>query len=427
MKRIFLVARQEFITYVTRRGFVISVFLMPVWILAAAIVPKWADRSVTPQAFTVIDQAGGYAQAIAQSASRPGSHFRYIPPEAPLSHTTPAVLHDRIAQMLSQKGGPAAVIVIPPDFGLAGRNAAEYWTSGTLKPDLKAFVEGILTDQLRTRSLQKAFPTASPALLHVSAQLKSFDPAGRGAGHEVSFFDVAQKYAPAVLAFLLVLIILMNSASLMSAVIEEKSNRIVEVLLSCINPRDFMLGKLLGAAAAAVLTMGIWISIVVLSILLLLPDGVGLIGSVLSTLATGWMSFALILCFACGLLIYASIFLAIGSMAKSVQDAQALLGPTMLLVMAPVLIMPALLKDPNGIVATTMTWIPIYTPFFMIFRLPWHPPPVEVAGAMLLMVATTIFLFVQMGRLFAAHVLSTERPPRLFSFLRRRVMGRARS
>jgi ABC-2 type transport system permease protein len=71
-----------------------------------------------------------------------------------------------------------------------------------------------------------------------------------------------------------------------------------------------------------------------------------------------------------------------------------------------------------------LSWIPVYTPFFLMFRLPWHPPAVEIIGATILMLATTVFLVIQMGRVFAAHVLTAERPPRLGALLRR-ALGRA--
>jgi ABC-2 type transport system permease protein len=90
----------------------------------------------------------------------------------------------------------------------------------------------------------------------------------------------------------------------------------------------------------------------------------------------------------------------------------------MILVMAPLIMMPALLHDPNGTIATVLSWIPVYTPFFMMFRLPWNPPLLEVVGATILMIATTVLLVIQMGRVFARHVLTAERPPRLGALLR---------
>jgi ABC-2 type transport system permease protein len=190
-------------------------------------------------------------------------------------------------------------------------------------------------------------------------------------------------------------------------------------MLSCVTPVEFMAGKLLGAAAASLLTLILWAVMLLIGAGLFLPGAVSNIGGLLtSILATGLLPM-LLLCFVCGLLIYASIFLAIGSMATSIQDAQALVGPTMILVMAPLIMMPALLHDPNGTIATVLSWIPVYTPFFLMFRLPWHPPAAEIVGATILMLATTVFLVIQMGRVFAAHVLTAERPPRLGTLLRR--------
>ena len=93
----------------------------------------------------------------------------------------------------------------------------------------------------------------------------------------------------------------------------------------------------------------------------------------------------------------------------------------MIAIMAPLLVSPALLRDPIGTSATVMTWIPVYTPFFMMFRLPWNPPVLQIWLAVALMIATAAFLVWQMGRVFAANVLTSERPPRLGAALRAMV------
>jgi ABC-2 type transport system permease protein len=201
-------------------------------------------------------------------------------------------------------------------------------------------------------------------------------------------------------------------------VIEEKSSRIVEVMLSSVTPRQFMIGKLLGAAGASLLTLVLWLAMAAMATWIFVPGGHGLVRVAAFSLASSHYLPLLIVCFLCGLLIYASIFLAIGSMTASLQDAQALLGPTVIVIMAPLLIMPALLSDPNGMVSMVMTWIPLYTPFFMMFRLPWHPPPLQVWAGMALMIATTGLLVWQMGRIFSAHLLTSDRPPGIIKALR---------
>lgn len=126
----------------------------------------------------------------------------------------------------------------------------------------------------------------------------------------------------------------------------------------------------------------------------------------------------LLLYFFCGLLIYGSIFLAIGSMASSLADAQALLGPAMLMLMLPNLMISGVMRDPNGEFATLISWVPFYTPFFMMLRIASHPPALQIWGTTLLALATTLFLIWWMGRVFARHVLTTERPPSLGGLLR---------
>jgi ABC-2 type transport system permease protein len=121
----------------------------------------------------------------------------------------------------------------------------------------------------------------------------------------------------------------------------------------------------------------------------------------------------LLVFFLCGLLIYGSLFLAIGSMANSLADAQSLLGPSMLILMFPNLMIAGVMHDPNGTLASTLSWVPIYTPFFMMLRIASHPPFWQLWGGVLLAVSTAALMIWWTGRIFAKHVLTTERPPSL--------------
>lgn len=500
MTRTFLVARSEFIKYVTRRGFIISLLMLPLWIVVGAVVPQWIASTTPTRIFTVVDRSGNnfYAEALAHAvrddtdrrtlaafaayahtnvklgparAAKPNlapildapegdahalaafraaggaqglaaqlapfrkdgapqfvapkPRFEIVAPDRALAAATPAGLPLAAAAALNGNHPLYAIVVIPARFSAArGAPDAEYWSENASDPELQHFVHGALTEAMRNQVLQKLAPGVPTAWLMPEARLRPLNLGASGSGHEISIMDQLRSYAPAVLAFLLLLTIFMNAGALLSGVIEEKSSRIVEVILSCVTPTEFMAGKLLGAAAASLLTLFLWGAMLVAGAALILPNSLATIGALGMAFVTSSLLPMLLLCFVCGLLIYASIFLAIGSMATSIQDAQALVGPTMIVVMAPLIMMPALLHDPNGSVATAMTWVPIYTPFFMMFRLPWNPPAVEVWGASLLMVLTTLFMVFQMGRIFASHVLTTERPPRLGNLLRRQKRAR---
>ena len=492
MTRTFLVARSEFIKYVTRRGFIISLLMLPLWIVVGAVVPQWIASTTPTRIFTVVDRSGNnfYAEALAHAVRddtdrrtlaafaayaranvKPGPahaakpdlaaiidapegdahalaafraaggaeglaaqlapfrkdstpqfvapkpRFEMVPPDRALTAATPAGFPLAAAAALNGNRPLYAIVMIPARFSAArGAPDAEYWSENASDPELQHFVHGALTEAMRNQVLQKLAPGVPTAWLMPEARLRPLNLGAGGSGHEISIMDQLRSYAPAVLAFLLLLTIFMNAGALLSGVIEEKSSRIVEVILSCVTPTEFMAGKLLGAAAASLLTLFLWGAMLVVGAALIVPNSVATLGALAMAFVTSSLLPMLLLCFVCGLL----IFLAIGSMATSIQDAQALVGPTMIVVMAPLIMMPALLHDPNGPVATAMTWVPVYTPFFMMFRLPWNPPAVEVWGASLLMVLTTLFMVFQMGRIFASHVLTTERPPRLGSLLRRR-------
>jgi len=491
MRRALLVARSEFLKYITRRGFIISLLMFPVWVVIGGVVPHWIESKTPTRNFTVVDKTGGqFAFAIAKAVSTeaeiaerdalsnyaqanldmprlrqkmpavamvldtpsedpdtlaqfrkwggttgilslaapfrktaatfepPRPRFHFIPP-GQLQSAKPQTFTRAVNEHLSGSNPLYAVVFVPGNFSAAKDSPeAEFWSINASDPELEHFVRRTLTEELRRQQLAKFAPDVPPETFKPNARMRSFDPAASSGDHEISFADQARTYAPAVLAFLLLLTIFMNAGALLSGVIEEKSSRIVEVMLSCVTATEFMTGKLLGAAAASLLTLILWAVMLVIGAGLFVPGAVSNMGGLVTSIFSTGLLPMLLLCFICGLLIYASIFLAIGSMATSIQDAQALVGPTMILVMAPLVMMPALLHDPNGTIATVLSWIPIYTPFFMMFRLPWNPPLIQVIGATIVMILTTMLLVIQMGRVFANHVLTAERPPRLGALIR---------
>ena len=116
--------------------------------------------------------------------------------------------------------------------------------------------------------------------------------------------------------------------------------------------------------------------------------------------------------FLCAYLIFSMIFLAIGAVSNSLQDAQSYMGPVMLLVFAPLPFMIMVFQNPNGLVATILTWIPIYTPYAVMMRAAADPPLLEVVGATALMLAFTVFLMRIMGRIFRQAILQAS-PPKM--------------
>ena len=106
------------------------------------------------------------------------------------------------------------------------------------------------------------------------------------------------------------------------------------------------------------------------------------------------------------------MYLAIGAISNSLQDAQTFLGPVTLIVMAPLPLMVMVFQDPNGLVASIMTWIPFYTPYAVMLRAASGPPLWEIIGATVFMLVFGAFFVSLMGRIFRRGLLN-DSPPNL--------------
>jgi ABC-2 type transport system permease protein len=180
-----------------------------------------------------------------------------------------------------------------------------------------------------------------------------------------------------------------------------------------------MAGKLVGAGAAALLMMAGWIlgGGGAASVLHLTSPAAVLV-ALARAHALGDLP-AIAVCFVCGLAIHTMIVLGVGAMSRSFQEAQSYLGPLMFLLFAPIGLLFIVVKDPNGVIATLLSFSPLHAPFFLMIRLPHDPPLLTTVAAFLWMIACTIGIARLMARGFARHILSTDQPASLWARLSR--------
>ena len=205
---------------------------------------------------------------------------------------------------------------------------------------------------------------------------------------------------------------------LLNSMIEEKSNRVIEVLLSSLTPAEFVLGKLAGIAAVGMTMITAW-----------LGSGLILIGwteggqseagiQFLELLTRSSLVPSFIIYFIFGYLLYAAVILAIGSVCNTLKEAQNYMGVITLFMTVPLLTMFFIVKDPNGPLAKTLSWVPFYTPFVMMNRAAADPPWWELIGTMLVLIVTTLVVLWAAVKIFHTGILRTGQPPRLLEILR---------
>lgn len=432
MNRVFLIARQEFIKFVTRRGFLFTLIGVPVWMALATIVPAMLGNHGGQTVFAVVDRSGGvYRHAISEALARRDAREKSqdfvlvdAPPEvanaAPDSFAgaaRPYLDKKRKVKNGAEDADLEAVVVIPRDFD---KSPAQFWSEHK-DVDLREVVQAALDRALRLRAAGR--DPAVVAAVDAEAPISNRNPTPAG---KSNFATTAVTVGlPVGMAILLLIVSLMNSMALLQGVIEEKSTRMVEVLLSCATPWEIVGGKIAGVIAVALFTVLIWITFALVAASVFLGTAAGALFSALGgALASPAILPLIVLYFLCGLLTYGAVFLSIGSMSASLADAQAYLGPSMMILMLPNLFIGPILNAPNGTVATVASYFPIYTPYIMLLRVGSHPPLIEIVTTVLLTVCLTIFLVWKAGDIFSRHALTTERPPAVRSMLAR-LLGRA--
>lgn len=504
MREVLLIARYEYLKFVTRRGALIGILVVPLLIGLGIGVPALTARASQADRFTVIDRSQhGYFDLVAESLKQSDEHrtrlalndyvrqyadvgaiqrnapqlmaaleapygeskaladyermggakeilatigpylkqdapgftaptqrWNLVPPPDLLSNAKPAQFASHVRSYLFDNSrnvnvGLRYVVVVPENFGLGpGQDSSvEIWRDAPATNNFANFIAATFSNELRIQALAPAGFDRQKLTLDLgrAAAIKersAADSSETGAANR----DRLKALLPGVLAYLLMFSVLSNAGMLLGGVIEEKSNRVVELILSCTSATKFMAGKLLGALGSALTMMCILIVLAMGVMAGFAPGGLSLLSG-LGDLPF-YVYVAMVIYFVAALLIYSSMYLAIGSMMPSVQDAQSFAAPMMLVVILPVFFISAVITAPNGVIATVLSWIPIYTPFLMMFRLPSNPPGFEIVGTSLLIVATTAFMLIQMGRVFAANVLASDKPP-TFRALLQKMAGRS--
>jgi ABC-2 type transport system permease protein len=321
-----------------------------------------------------------------------------------------------------EDGALFAAILIPRGYtGAEGGAEAQYWSNNLTDPALEFAVGRALSSTARRKLAESLGLSRADldALGDVDAPVKSFQPGKTEAGGELDTSDrLRSTLIPTALTYMLLVVVFGVGNLLLTNTIEERSNKIVEILLSSVTADQLMMGKLIGIAAVG-LTMPT-IFLIGGGALALAAGGSGagdMMRDVMGILFTSNFLLIYLFYFLAAYAMFAMIFLAIGAISNSLQDAQSYMGPVMLLVFAPLPLMIMVFQDPNGVVASVLTWIPIYTPYAVMMRVAADPPLWEIAGATCLMIAFAIVFGRLMGRIFRAAILQSA-PPKAKDLLR---------
>lgn len=350
----------------------------------------------------------------------PPGYLRAPLPADVSSANGPEALAESLAEYLKgeietpQGKRPLSLAVfIPAD--VSATNPVRMWTNGAPNTNLVDNVRNEITRIQRARALENSGLAADVAssILNISTPIDLSAPP-QGAGREQVMIRSA---LPLALVYLLLVTVMTTGSMMLQGVIEERSNKLLESILATIRPADLMYGKLVGLGAIGLTILGVWVGAAVGAALAVQGMVADIVKPSLSAIEP-WMFGAMLFYFLAGYLIISMLYLAIGALSNSLQDAQSYLMPVIMIIMLPVIfMMVSVIQQPNGIFPTIMSWIPLYTPFAMLARLGNGVSTLEVLGTGAMLAAFVVLEMVLLGRLFQASLLRTGQPPKLGGFI----------
>ncbi len=404
------ILRREYVESVRKKSFLFGLVATPLLMIFMIYFPLAARHIVAGEALhlAIVDRAGGWAEPVrGELLAEEGG--RRAPPltveivaaeaaDAPLAH-----LEERV-----RAGELTGWILFPADFDSTGRfqYSAETITDPAALERIEARVERVVS---RRRAAQLGLPPESMDALLAPVAMKTFQ-IGREGEREADFTAV---YLRAVTFVLVLFFALMPTGQiLMRSVIEEKSNRVIEVLLSSVTPRELMVGKIFGLGAVGLTMLAAWACCAVLLALRGGAAGGGI----------PWdprLALVFLLYFVPGYFFYAAVLASIGSICTSEREAQPFLTPISLLLVLPVMIGLVIAQNPDHALVRVLSFVPFVAPSLMLFRHAIRAPAVwETAATWGFLVACTAAMIAASARIFEVGVLMTGKRPTIPELLR---------
>ena len=423
MRNIYLIFRRDFLGYVKAWGFWLSLAAVPLFLIVGAGFGYFAASSSPVRYYTVVEPSNVIAGAIdaefrrtearaAQDAAELAGHMKVPVNEAQLAEAAPDRKFVEVAPpaqsiealqpyLIGEKmvSGPAgekplfAALILSAD----GRTL-EYWSSDVNVSGLRYSAETAMRDLSRRDALLAAglsaefLKEADDRAVEV-AEFRPRDEAGGGS--EVTVADRAPAIVAVALAYFLWLMVFSIIQYLLMGTIEERSNKIFDTLLTSVKLSELLAGKLLAVFAVTSTMMLSWSLFAGVGSAFAASQSPGLtelIGPVLAAATDPGLIIPALISFILGYVLYGAIFMALGSLCDTIQEAQTLLSPMMILLMLPMFAIFIAFQDPGSPVIDYASWVPLFTPFLLILRMPQDPPMWEIVAQMALMAATTVVI-----------------------------------
>ncbi len=407
MKKIFIILKKEYLRVVRRKAFIISTVLSPLIMAGFIYLPNQLMKIAEEKqkVIAVVDESGFIFERLEQSLDRrlPTGERIYTLKKA--NREEKEKLIEKV-----EKNEIYAILIIGKDilnsrfFEIYLKNVSDYKTIGEIEDKLSNAISSfaLLSKGINPEIVSEAIKKVNAITIKVVK------------GKEKKTGIMGEFLFSIFLVSLLFGIILGYGQVIMNGVLEEKTNRIIEIMLSSVNSFKLMAGKIIGIGSAGLTQVLIW---AVFAVFLLTSD-IGFIGGVKPSIDKNLFLF-FILFFVFGYLMYASFFAAVGAIAGNIQEAQQMMTPITYMIIIPYIIGIGFSSSPNSTPMVLLSLFPLFTPILMLMRMTYVFPPLwQVYLSISLLVATTILIILATSKIFRTGILLYGKRPSFKEIIR---------
>lgn len=421
MNKLRLIIAREYMSIVGRKSFIFMTLGMPLLFILIMAVPIGLaylnDKGSDTQQIAVIDETGRYAAAL-----KSDDMYSFVAIKGD-TVTNAREFYDKASGSLD------AIIIIPRDVDSTG--VVNIFSEGTITPALVSNVRSVLADTIESAHLAAmGIPNLQEMVdkAHIDVDVRSIKWSEEG--EQESSTDAAMGLG-LMLSLFTYMFVLMYGAMIMNSVIEEKTNRIVEVIVSSCKPMELMMGKIIGVGLVGLTQFAIWVVLLGIagSVLGMLGLGAGAVASpeamtagmnlpqgsvdteisgIISALTSiNYVSLLgnFVIYFIGGYLLYASLFAGFGSAVDQASDSSQFTMPIILIMVVALYAGIACIENPSGPMAVWCSIIPFTSPIVMMVRLPFDVPWWQLLLSIVLLYATALLCIWISARIYRTGIL----------------------
>lgn len=425
MDKIWIVLKSEFIRRVRSKWFIIGTLLAPLMLIAISVLPAVlgiAAAGAEERHIIVIDETGIFSNGLKKHA---GDLYSFT-----MSAATPEQLRQQVLD-----GVYNGYLHIPEGIVEGEGEASFYSVEGT------GLSGGMRLERALSRTLEdyrlEAYDVSEEIreIIDASVPVHSVKITAEGEQEDSAAFFSILGY---IMGFIIYAAMFIYGAYVIQGVLEEKTTRVIEVMVSSVRPFQMLMGKVLGIGAVGIVQMVVWSLLMLAAVffagsivtLFVNPTELSLPVTATQDEILQAVDFAVpsikpsvfvwfVLFFIGGYLLYSSLFAAVSSLVEQQQDAQGLLMPIYLLIIIPIMFMVFFVESPNSTLAVVLSMVPFFSPILMVVRVAVTEVPFwQVGLAYTLLLTTFVGAMWVSSRIYRVGILMYGKKPNIKDLIR---------